>query len=95
MEQFSHDLTLALEETSRSGGVRAGRWGARRRTRSTGNLREYFNLSSDSIEVHCLFYLLTSIFHDIFSILQPVHRNRPKTVQVVPLMVVIITIMME
>lgn len=40
MEQFSHDLTLALEETSRSGGVRAGRWGLRRRTRSTGNLRK-------------------------------------------------------
>lgn len=38
MEQFSHDLTLALEETSRSGGVRTGRWGVRRRTRSTGNL---------------------------------------------------------
>lgn len=38
MDQFSHDLTLALEETSRTGGVRAGRWGARRRTRSTGNL---------------------------------------------------------
>lgn len=36
MEQFSHDLTLALEETSR---VRAGHcWGGRRRTRSTGNL---------------------------------------------------------
>lgn len=40
MDQFSHDLTLALEETSRTGGVRAGRWGARRRTRSTGNLRK-------------------------------------------------------
>lgn len=40
MEQFSHDLTLALEETSRSGGVRSGRWGTRRRTRSTGNLRK-------------------------------------------------------
>lgn len=38
MEQFSHDLTLALEETSR---VRAGHcWGGRRRTRSTGNLRK-------------------------------------------------------
>ncbi|XP_031637368.1 uncharacterized protein LOC116349880 [Contarinia nasturtii] len=36
MEKFSHDLTLALEETSR---VRAGHcWGGRRRTRSTGNL---------------------------------------------------------
>lgn len=36
-DQFSHDLTLALEETSRGG---AGtRWGLRRRTRSTGNLR--------------------------------------------------------
>lgn len=40
MEKFSHDLTLALEETSRSGGVRTGRWGLRRRTRSTGNLRK-------------------------------------------------------
>lgn len=37
MEQFSHDLTLALEETSRCG----RRWGMRRRTRSTGNLRKY------------------------------------------------------
>lgn len=38
MEQFSHDLTLALEETSR---IRAGHyWGGRRRTRSTGNLRK-------------------------------------------------------
>lgn len=36
-DQFSHDLTLALEETSRGAG---GRWGMRRRTRSTGNLRE-------------------------------------------------------
>ncbi|XP_062141109.1 uncharacterized protein LOC133849210 [Drosophila sulfurigaster albostrigata] len=39
MDQFSHDLTLALEETSlmdRACGV--GRWGSRRRTRSTGNL---------------------------------------------------------
>ncbi|KAH8294453.1 hypothetical protein KR018_007312 [Drosophila ironensis] len=39
MDQFSHDLTLALEETSlmdRAIGV--GRWGPRRRTRSTGNL---------------------------------------------------------
>ena len=35
-DQFSHDLTLALEETS------AGtRWGLRRRTRSTGNLRKF------------------------------------------------------
>lgn len=39
MEKFSHDLTRALEETSR---VRAGHcWGVRRRTRSTGNLRKY------------------------------------------------------
>ncbi|XP_053694705.1 uncharacterized protein LOC128742386 [Sabethes cyaneus] len=37
MEQFSHDLTLALEETSRFGENR-NRWGLRRRTRSTGNL---------------------------------------------------------
>ncbi|EDV32757.1 uncharacterized protein Dana_GF21980 [Drosophila ananassae] len=39
MDQFSHDLTLALEETSLmdlASGV--GRWGSRRRTRSTGNL---------------------------------------------------------
>ncbi|XP_055388847.1 uncharacterized protein LOC129617815 [Condylostylus longicornis] len=36
MDQFSHDLTLALEETSK--GVLRGRWGPRRRTRSTGNL---------------------------------------------------------
>lgn len=37
MEQFSHDLTLALEETSRCGETKT-RWGMRRRTRSTGNL---------------------------------------------------------
>ncbi|XP_055639248.1 uncharacterized protein LOC129777171 isoform X2 [Toxorhynchites rutilus septentrionalis] len=37
MEQFSHDLTLALEETSRFAEAR-NRWGMRRRTRSTGNL---------------------------------------------------------
>lgn len=41
MEQFSHDLTVALEETSKSGGVRTACWGVRRRTRSTGNLRTY------------------------------------------------------
>lgn len=35
-DQFSHDLTLALEETSRGGGL----GGLRRRTRSTGNLRK-------------------------------------------------------
>lgn len=39
MEQFSHDLTLALEETSKC----SRRWGIRRRTRSTGNLRECLN----------------------------------------------------
>ncbi|XP_035773729.1 uncharacterized protein LOC118456767 [Anopheles albimanus] len=37
MEQFSHDLTLALEETSRTTSNKV-RWGVRRRTRSTGNL---------------------------------------------------------
>lgn len=37
MEQFSHDLTLALEETSRCGETKH-QWGMRRRTRSTGNL---------------------------------------------------------
>ncbi|XP_053670402.1 uncharacterized protein LOC128720732 [Anopheles nili] len=37
MEQFSHDLTLALEETSRTNSTKV-RWGVRRRTRSTGNL---------------------------------------------------------
>uniref|UniRef100_A0A182VWE9 Uncharacterized protein n=1 Tax=Anopheles minimus TaxID=112268 RepID=A0A182VWE9_9DIPT len=37
MEQFSHDLTLALEETSRTNSSKV-RWGVRRRTRSTGNL---------------------------------------------------------
>ena len=44
MEQFSHDLTLALEETRCGGG--SSRWGMRRRTRSTGNLRMYnlFNI---------------------------------------------------
>lgn len=39
MEQFSHDLKLALQETSKCSGV--SRWSTRRRTRSTGNLREY------------------------------------------------------
>jgi G patch domain-containing protein 2 len=39
MEQFSHDLTLALEETSKCA---RQRWGFRRRTRSTGNLRKLF-----------------------------------------------------
>ncbi|XP_068159668.1 uncharacterized protein [Drosophila tropicalis] len=38
MEKFSHDLTLALEETSLMCGVGRGRWISRRRTRSTGNL---------------------------------------------------------
>lgn len=38
-DQFSHDLTLALEETSRGGAE--NRWGLRRRTRSTGNLRKF------------------------------------------------------
>ncbi|XP_050088584.1 uncharacterized protein LOC126572911 [Anopheles aquasalis] len=37
MEQFSQDLTLALEETSRTTSSKV-RWGVRRRTRSTGNL---------------------------------------------------------
>lgn len=54
MDQFSHDLTLALEETSlmdRACGV--GRWGSRRRTRSTGNLRKYLPLLySDNSENH-------------------------------------------
>lgn len=45
MEQFSHDLTLALEETSR---IRAGHcWGVRRRTRSTGNLRKFLQFFSN------------------------------------------------
>lgn len=46
-DQFSHDLTLALleEETLRGGGnTSTGRWGMRRRTRSTGNLRKHFNI---------------------------------------------------
>lgn len=40
-DQFSHDLTLALleEETLRVGST-GSRWGLRRRTRSTGNLRK-------------------------------------------------------
>lgn len=43
-DQFSHDLTLALleEETLRGGGSTGSRWGLRRRTRSTGNLRKEF-----------------------------------------------------
>lgn len=42
-DQFSHDLTLALEETRC--GANGSRWGMRRRTRSTGNLRELKNLN--------------------------------------------------
>nr|XP_014098440.1 uncharacterized protein LOC106623442 isoform X1 [Bactrocera oleae] len=39
MDQFSHDLTVALmEETSLLDRVRVSRWGQRRRTRSAGNL---------------------------------------------------------
>ncbi|KAM7349503.1 uncharacterized protein ACRADG_008415 isoform 1-T5 [Cochliomyia hominivorax] len=39
MDQFSHDLTVALEETSLLDRARVSRWGQqRRRTRSTGNL---------------------------------------------------------
>lgn len=41
MDQFSHDLTVALEETSLLDRARVSRWGQqRRRTRSTGNLRK-------------------------------------------------------
>lgn len=54
-DQFSHDLTLALEETSRGG---SSRWGLRRRTRSTGNLRKLqfthqlrFNLITSSYSI--------------------------------------------
>lgn len=49
MEKFSHDLTLALEETSR---VRAGHFwgGTRRRTRSTGNLRKFSEICFDLIK---------------------------------------------
>lgn len=51
MEKFSHDLTLALEETSR---VRAGHcWGVRRRTRSTGNLRKFYFRCLYSMATHC------------------------------------------
>lgn len=39
-DQFSHDLTLALEEETLRGGGTGSRWGLRRRTRSTGNLRK-------------------------------------------------------
>ncbi|XP_005179967.2 uncharacterized protein LOC101889117 [Musca domestica] len=39
MDQFSHDLTVALEETSLLDRAKVSRWGQqRRRTRSTGNL---------------------------------------------------------
>lgn len=74
MDQFSHDLTLALEETSlmdRACGV--GRWGSRRRTRSTGNLRKYLPLSA-----HCENHL-----HMSLHLLQLVHRNRLKIHRVV------------
>lgn len=41
MDQFSHDLTVALEETSLLDRAKVSRWGQqRRRTRSTGNLRK-------------------------------------------------------
>lgn len=52
-DQFSHDLTLALEETSRG---TVSRWGMRRRTRSTGNLRKLLNDEQDNNEPK---YLLT------------------------------------
>lgn len=44
-DQFSHDLTLALEETSR--GTASTRWGLRRRTRSTGNLRKFQHIKKE------------------------------------------------
>lgn len=74
MEKFSHDLTLALEETSR---VRAGHcWGVRRRTRSTGNLRKQLPPS------------LCEDFLNFYSLLeQRVHRNQRKTVPAVRPMV--------
>lgn len=58
MDQFSHDLTLALEETSlmdRACGV--GRWGSRRRTRSTGNLRKYLPLlCAATVKITCILH---------------------------------------
>lgn len=76
MEKFSHDLTLALEETSR---VRAGHcWGVRRRTRSTGNLRKkLFSRETKNNELK---------FIQSFS-QQRVHHNQQKTVQAVQPMV--------
>lgn len=58
MEQFSHDLTLALEETSR---VRAGHcWGGRRRTRSTGNLRKFQTINAHVIQHYVISF---TIYH--------------------------------
>lgn len=73
MEQFSHDLTLALEETSKIGGVRTGRWGVRRRTRSTGNLR----IPSSFVlrDQPCFMYNFLSF--------QPALRNQLRTVPAV------------
>lgn len=44
-DQFSHDLTLALLEEETLRGGTGSRWGLRRRTRSTGNLRKYQQIS--------------------------------------------------
>lgn len=51
MDQFSHDLTIALEETSLLDRARVSRWGQqRRRTCSTGNIRKYMETSHYSIQ---------------------------------------------
>lgn len=52
-DQFSHDLTLALlEEETLRGGTSTSRWGLRRRTRSTGNLREYELIIENIIKIN-------------------------------------------
>lgn len=62
MEQFSQDLTLALEETSR---VRAGHcWSGRRRTRSTGNLRKFHQRKN--LHTHVALVLKLFNVHSLF-----------------------------
>ena len=48
MEALVHDLALALEESYSNSNARR-RWGVRRRTRSTGNIRKLLNKDFYSI----------------------------------------------
>lgn len=49
MDHLAQDLTVALEESESCGPIaleNSGKWGMRRRTRSAGNLRKYYRLST-------------------------------------------------